>query len=275
MTTKLPENIGLIKWPTTNVLAFTTTRLPLSNHQASKSLTYLPSTVQSSKNFQSTYDAFNLGDHVGDCQDTVACNRKKLLAYLPKASKIQWLEQVHGNNVVVIEKHDKTSLVADAAITRNRHIALAIMTADCLPILLTNKSGSEIAAIHAGWRPLAANIIERTLAKMHSSAGQLYAWLGPCIGPSAFEVGQEVKQMFCEISPQFEIAFSPVKDNRDTSKTLKYFADLQLIATIQLAALGVKNISKIEQCTYQLSDKYYSYRRDGKTGRMASIICIA
>jgi polyphenol oxidase len=275
VTTKLSENLRYIKWPTSNVLAFSTTRLPLSNIQTSKSLPYLPSKDKNSTTCQSTFEAFNLGDHVGDCQDTVAGNRKQLLVYLPKASKIQWLEQVHGNNVVLVKAHDKTSLVADAAITRNRHIALAIMTADCLPILLTNKAGNEIAAIHAGWRPLAANIIERTLANMHSSAEQLYVWLGPCIGPTAFEVGQEVKQMFCDISPQFEIAFSPVKGNEDTSKTLKYFADLQMIATLQLNALGVKNISKIEQCTYHHNDLYYSYRRDGKTGRMASIICIA
>ena len=270
MTTKSPDNILDIEWPTSKVLAFTTTRLPAIN---------LPSSTNSSRSLlntehlRSAFTAFNLGDHVGDCAEVVTRNRASLLEYLPKNIRIQWLEQVHGNHVADIQKYEKTPIIADAAITRNRHIALAIMTADCLPILLSNKEGSEVAAIHGGWRPLAANIIEQTIGKMKSSANDIYAWMGPCISSEAFEVGEEVKQTFCLISDDFESAFQPVQ-RRDKIDENKFLADLQLIALIQLTALGVKDITKLKQCTYTNSKRYYSYRRDGKTGRMASVICL-
>jgi len=218
----------------------------------------------------SMFDAFNLGDHVDDCPNTVTQNRKSLLAYLPVATKIQWLTQVHGNNVVVVEQHHDKPLVADAAITRNKKIALAIMTADCLPILVSNSDGSEIAAIHAGWRPLAANIIERTLKLMHSPVNELYVWLGPCIGEHVFEVGEEVKHAFCQNSIKYKQAFKPVSSEKGDKK--KYLANLHMMAQLQLLDLGVKNISALDECTFSLNQKYYSYRRDGLTGRMASII---
>jgi YfiH family protein len=268
------NNLKCIKWPTERVLAFTTTRLIPSKHQLSKYSAYLLSNITRTEKSQAEFDAFNLGDHVGDCPNTVARNRSLLLDYLPATTKIQWLEQVHGNNVVVVEKHQNTPIVADAVITQSQHIALAIMTADCLPILLSNKDGSEIAAIHAGWRPLAANIIERTIKKMHSTADEIFVWLGPCIGPQFFEVGKEVKQAFCQMSVKFESAFQPVSFLNDGRTELKFLANLQLIAELQLLALGVANITKIADCTYKHTGKYYSYRRDGKTGRMASIICI-
>lgn len=274
MITKSPDNLVCIKWPTSNVLAITTNRLPANSPPTSSNTEYSLVNIVCTKNKPSEFNAFNLGDHVGDCADVVVQNRKSLLKYLPNKTKIQWLEQVHGNNVVVLEKHDNTPIVADAAITRNRHIALAIMTADCLPILLSNKSGSEIAAIHAGWRPLAANIIERTISTMHSPADEIFAWLGPCIGPAAFEVGEDVKQVFCQISSKFNAAFQPIARVNDDIEPLKYFANLQLIAELQLSVLGVKSVAELAECTFEYSDKYYSYRRDGKTGRMASVICL-
>ncbi len=262
-TTKLSENLLDINWPAKNVLAFSTTRLPpkfqLSN--------YPPNTLTG-------YDAFNVGDHVGDCPIKVASNRKHLLSFLPDNSKIQWLEQVHGNNVVDIIDYCEKPIVADAAITRQKNIALAVMTADCLPILLTNKEGSEIAVIHAGWRPLSANIIARTLAKMKSTADDIHVWLGPCIGPSSFEVGQEVKQKFCETSNQFETAFVPLATKSANNIESKYFANLTLIAQLQLCKLGVNQITVLAECTFLNNNKFYSYRRDGKTGRMVSVICL-
>ena len=140
------------------------------------------------------------------------------------------------------------------------------MTADCLPILLSHKNGSEVAAIHGGWRSLAANIIEKTLDKMHSKPAELVAWLGPCIGKYAFEVGSEVKEAFTQQGVAFNNAFIKQENG-------KYLADLQQIAQLQLQALGVSAISALAECTYQETNKYYSYRKEQVTGRMASIIC--
>lgn len=275
MITKSVNNIAFIEWPTLKVLAFTTNRLPPLKKTL---LTNAKSTVVADNGQNSTcpslsmFDDFNLGDHVGDCPNTVSQNRKSLLEYLPVETKIQWLTQVHGNNVVVVEQHDDKPMIADAAITRNKKIALAIMTADCLPILLSNCDGSEIAAIHAGWRPLAANIIERTLKLMHSPVDEIYVWLGPCISEYVFEVGVEVKQAFCKNSIKYKQAFKPIALDKGDKK--KYLANLHMIAQLQLLELGVKNISALDECTYTLNKKYYSYRRDGLTGRMASIISI-
>lgn len=274
MIIKPADNIQYIKWPTERVLAFTTTRLPAKKSQLSKALKSSLVNINNTKPLSSEFSAFNLAEHVGDCALAVAKNRKSLLELLPKPTKIQWLDQVHGNKVVVVNVHDINPIIADAAITRSRNLALAIMTADCLPILLSNKEGGEVAAIHAGWRPLAANIIEKTVAAMHSPTNEIYAWLGPCIGAQAFEVGEEVKQAFCQSSLQFEGAFQlqPLRNGAKGEK--KYLANLQLIAELSLLAVGVKNITTMAECTYANLDKYYSYRRDGKTGRMASIICI-
>tara|TARA_R110001583_G_scaffold33622_1_gene113515 strand:- start:56 stop:889 length:834 start_codon:yes stop_codon:yes gene_type:complete len=274
VTTKLPDNIMFIKWPTDNVLAFTTNRLPSPSPLSVRKSQYLLSSTANTQDEHSAFSAFNLGDHVGDCAEDVAFNRISLLQYLPKQTKIQWFEQVHGNHVAEILDYENKTIIADAAITRNKHIALAIMTADCLPILLSNQEGSEVAAIHGGWRPLSTNIIEQTIAQMHSSPSDIIAWMGPCIGAKKFEVGQAVKQTFCEIYTPFSAAFSPCESVTSDSKTPKYWADLQLIAKLQLLTLGVNNIIQLSECTYSNQTKYYSYRRDKKTGRMASVICL-
>jgi len=213
------------------------------------------------------YQGFNLGLHVGDCAKQVENNRNYLQKSLPKNTEIQWLEQVHGNEVAEISQVSKLPIIADAAFTSEKNTCLAIMTADCLPVLLVSKSGDEIAAIHGGWRPLAANIISNTLEKMNTPAANIYAWLGPCISKSAFEVGGEVKAMFVQQSKCFNSAFT-AKPNG------KYLADLHKIATLQLESLGINQISILPECTYSNTNKYYSYRKNAITGRMATLICI-
>ena len=152
------------------------------------------------------------------------------------------------------------------------------MTADCLPILLVSKSGDEIAAIHGGWRPLAANIITKTLEKMKTPTADIYAWLGPCISKNAFEVGSEVKAAFVEQNEQneyinecFEAAYTKKFNGNPLDK---YLADLHKIAKLQLENLGINQISTLPECTYANTDKYYSYRKKAITGRMATLICL-
>lgn len=214
----------------------------------------------------SIYQGFNLGLHVGDCAHQVEKNRDHLQKSLPQRAKIQWFEQVHGNEVAEISQVSKQPIIADAAVTSVKNICLAIMTADCLPILLVSKYGDEIAAIHGGWRPLAANIITNTLNKMKTPAADIYAWLGPCISTRAFEVGKEVRAKFIQNHDSFNSAFT-VKTNG------QYIADLHEIAKLQLERLGINQISTLPECTYS-NDKYYSYRKNPITGRMATLICI-
>jgi len=281
-----------VKWPhlsldplNDKVLALQTTRLPLQN-PSQLPINEIISGIASSidKNIDrelSPYSNFNLGLHVGDSPARVTDNRSELKKFINKqlSSKqvvssvqqaekvdIQWLEQVHGNVVTTVTSTNDQAIVADASITREKNIALAIMTADCLPILLSHKDGTEIAAIHGGWRPLAANIIDKTLAQMHSKAADVVAWLGPCIGKDAFEVGGEVKEAFTQLDLAFNRAF--VKQDNG-----KYLANLHFIAQHQLESLGITVIAHLAECTYQENNKYYSYRKEQVTGRMASIIC--
>ena len=219
----------------------------------------------------SPYQGFNLGLHVGDCAKQVEINRYFLQELLPSNSKIQWLEQVHGNTAVAISQVSEQVITADAAVTNKRNICLAIMTADCLPILLVSKKGDEIAAIHGGWRPLAANIITNTLNKMTTPADDIYAWLGPCISKNSFEVGAEVKAQFVQQHECFDAAFTAALTE---SKQGKYLADLHKMARLQLEKAGINHISALPECTYSNTDKYYSYRKNNITGRMATLICL-
>jgi len=250
------------QWPTATVeaknllankvLAIQTTRLPFSQARAE---------------LNSPYQGFNLGLHVGDCAKQVETNRQSLQQLLPKHTQIQWLEQVHGNAVAKVSQVCEQAITADAAVTNKKNICLAIMTADCLPILLVSKAGDEIAAIHGGWRPLASNIISNTLNEMSTSPEDIYAWLGPCISQHAFEVGSEVKAKFVQQDECFNTAFSATKNG-------KYLANLHKIATLQLKNLSINQISTLPECTYSNTEKYYSYRKDNITGRMASVICL-
>jgi YfiH family protein len=263
LSKNINRHIHYVHWPAQHVLALTTTR----QHP------YLPF-VNKSK--LSKFSTFNLGDHVGDNPDNIISNRQSLLSLLPKNTAIQWFEQVHGSDVSIIESVTTKAIVADAAITREKNIALAIMTADCLPILLSTKQGHEIAAIHGGWRSLVGQVIFNTLTKMNASPSDVVAWLGPCIGADVFEVGEEVRQQFIELSPLFDPAFIKKKrplTGSEKNQRNKYSANLVMIATLQLNQLGINNISLLPDCTFSNKDEYFSYRRDGQTGRMASIIC--
>jgi len=264
--------IEFVQWPssfflTEKVVAIQTTRFPVEQH------------LNTEKKDNSSYQAFNLGLHVGDNAKKVESNRRSLQTLLPKNTPIQWLEQVHGDHVTEIDQVSDHAIVADAAVTRKKNVCLAIMTADCLPILLISKTGDEIAAIHGGWRSLASGIIKNTINKMDTNAAELYAWLGPCIGQSAFEVGGEVKDAFVNLDNTFDSAFIAQKTTKKiTQKKGKYLADLQKIAMLQLQQLGVININALTDCTFSNTDKYYSHRKSSQsnssTGRMVSLICL-
>ncbi|TMP27330.1 peptidoglycan editing factor PgeF [Pseudoalteromonas rubra] len=211
------------------------------------------------------FDGFNLACHVGDNPQAVADNRAQLQAQVPVP--IVWLEQVHGNTVILAEdQYDITHTPpADAIFTRSSQFALAIMTADCLPVLIASQDGQEIAAVHCGWRPLVAGILAKTLAHFKTPASQLHAWLGPAIGPQAFEVGKEVVDQFVALSRVHSQAFVRQENGQ-------YLADIYLLARQQLSELGVTAVSEHAQCTVSNPEHFFSYRRDGRCGRMASLI---
>ncbi len=205
------------------------------------------------------YDSLNLGDHVGDAPQAVAENRRILREVLP--SEPRWLSQVHGCSVA--DAGESGPCEADAAIALEPGRVCAVLTADCLPVLLCDKAGTRVAAVHAGWRGLADGVLEATVARM--AGDELMAWLGPAIGPDAFEVGDEVREAFLERDPGAEAAFQPSPQGR-------WLADLYTLARRRLAAAGVGAVYGGGLCTYTDSERFYSYRRDGVTGRIASLI---
>lgn len=215
------------------------------------------------------FDSFNLGDHVGDEQQAVEANRARVLQQLAGCEQVQWLRQVHGTRLLVAD-HSTLSArpEADAAITGETGIAAAVMTADCLPVLISDAKGSRVAAAHAGWRGLLAGVVGTTIDAFDAPAEQLRVWLGPCIGPGQFEVGPEVREAFLS-SPQFgaevDGCFVPSKDGR-------YLADLHGLACWYLTQQGVVHIAANTDCTAECSERYFSYRRDGQCGRMVSLI---
>jgi polyphenol oxidase len=210
------------------------------------------------------YDSFNLGSHVDDNPIHVAHNRQLLSQYLP--SEPVWLNQVHGINVVDAAQTDCVP-DADASYTTRKNVVCVTMTADCLPVLLCDQAGTVVASIHAGWRSLCDGVIEATIAKMGADSSQLMAWLGPAIGPNAFEVGAEVRQQFMAKDAQAELAFKKHND--------KYLADIYKIATQRLNNLGVTQIYGGGLCTFSDTENFFSFRRDGATGRMATLIWLA
>lgn len=208
------------------------------------------------------YDTLNLGDHVGDEPLIVARNRMQLNALLP--SEPVWLKQVHGTTVVDTVVAGCGVPVADACLARNAGTVCVVMTADCLPLLLCDEAGTVVAAVHAGWRGLCDGVIEATVRAMGVPAQQVMAWLGPAIGPQAFEVGGEVRAAFIAQQPQAAVAF--------TARGDKFLADLFMLARQRLQALGVTRIHGGGVCTYSDRERFFSYRRDGVTGRMGSFI---
>lgn len=213
------------------------------------------------------YASFNLGDHVGDDPAAVAENRHLLRLQLP--AEPVWLQQVHGKQCcdasTCSNANGNQPAEADAAFTRTPGVVCAVLTADCLPILLCDIDGTIVAAAHAGWRGLAAGVIEAAVASMGIPGSRLMAWLGPAIGPQHFEVGSEVREIFIAHDPQAARAFVARPNS-------KWLCDIYLLAAQRLAALGVCRLAKTDFCTVREKDRFFSYRRDGSTGRMASLI---
>lgn len=214
------------------------------------------------------YAGLNLGDHVEDLPEAVTANRQLLIQATGLHIAPQWLQQVHGTEVVEAQP-DGQVRTADACFTAQPGQGCIVMTADCLPVLFTNTQGTKVAAAHAGWRGLAAGVLEQTL-KVFAPHEQVLAWLGPAIGPLAFEVGAEVKQAFVAQHAKAEDAFRTSPTNPQD----RYLADIYQLARIRLEAAGVAAVTGGEHCTFSDADNFFSYRRDGVTGRMASLIWI-
>lgn len=209
--------------------------------------------------------SFNLGDHVGDNPAHVAANRARLRQQLP--AEPGWLKQVHSVRVVELGRDPDRE--ADAAFTRQAGQICAVLTADCLPVLFCDRAGSVVAAAHAGWRGLAAGILEATVAAMRVPPGEILAWMGAAIGPQAFEVGDEVRQAFVASHPEAAAAFVP---HPASGPAPKWLADIYQLARIRLRHAGVQALYGGGRCTFSEADSFYSYRRDGVTGRMAALI---
>lgn len=208
------------------------------------------------------YDSLNLGSHVGDAPLAAARNRMLLNTLLP--SEPVWLEQTHGA-LVINAGHADCLPQADACIARHRAAVCVVMTADCLPVLLCDAQGTVVGAVHAGWKGLAAGVIEATVQAMEVAPQGLMAWLGPAISQKAFEVGEEVRTAFVAAQPQAEAAF--ISGQRG-----KWFADIYTLARLRLNALGITQIYGGGHCTYRERERFFSYRRDGMTGRMGTFI---
>jgi len=208
------------------------------------------------------YDSLNLGSHVGDVALVVARNRMLLNKLLP--SEPVWLEQVHGAVVANADQADCRPQ-ADACFARHRASVCVVLTADCLPVLLCDQQGSVVGAVHAGWRGMVAGVIEATVKAMAVEPENMIAWLGPAISQSAFEVGAEVRDEFCAAHPQASSAFAPGLHG-------KWFADIYALARLRLNTLGVTHVYGGGLCTYADKEKFFSYRRDGVTGRMGTFV---
>ena len=208
------------------------------------------------------YDSLNLASHVGDELKAVKQNRESL--DVPNAP--QWLEQVHSTKAILLP-NEVAVPKADASYTFEKQIVCAVMTADCLPLLITDKTGSCVAAIHAGWRGLCDGIIEETIKQLPAKPTSLLIWLGPAIGVDVYEVGEEVYDAFTKDDVEAKKSFSNTSDKH-------WLFDIYRLATLRLNRLGVKQIFGGDRCTLSEKEQFFSYRRDDVTGRMASMIWI-
>lgn len=214
------------------------------------------------------FRALNLGDHVGDDPTCVATNRRLLQQTAGIPGTIPWLSQVHGCVVHPADAPYRATPEADAACAHVAGQPCVVMTADCLPVLFCNRAGSVVAAAHAGWRGLHGGVLEATIASMGCAPGELLAWMGPAIGPEAFEVGPEVREAFISEQAEAATAFQPSPHQG------KWLADIYQLARLRLARAGVSAVYGGEHCTVSAPERFFSYRRDGQTGRMASLIWI-
>jgi polyphenol oxidase len=211
------------------------------------------------------YAALNLGAHVGDAAVAVAENRRRAAAALRLTHEPAWLEQVHGVRVADLDRPGGEACAADAALTRRAGRACVVQVADCMPVLLAARDASVVAAAHAGWRGLAAGVLEATVRTLAVPAAQLVAWLGPAIGPAHFEVGEEVRAAFLAHDAEAAAAFRANPRGR-------WQCDLAALARARLRALGVGSVAGGNWCTYADAQRFFSYRRDGRTGRSAALI---
>lgn len=227
---------------------------------------------------QPPYDGLNLGGHVGDDPELVNRNRQSVIRTLQLPSPPFWLSQVHGTDVVELTDADAGNSLtelreADAAYTACHGCVCTVLTADCLPVLFCDIHGRRVAAAHAGWRGLAAGVLEATVQALALPAGEIMAWLGPAIGRDVFEVGGEVREAFVR---QDEMARSAFRDSDNSQPgDERYLADIYALARLRLQRLGVQSIYGGHWCTVSQPDLFYSYRRDGRCGRMASLIWLS
>ncbi|ENM5757151.1 peptidoglycan editing factor PgeF [Vibrio mimicus] len=212
---------------------------------------------------QGAYQGLNLGMHVGDDPELVLRNRQWLVETSAMPNSPIWLNQTHSTVVLNVDAPTDKILDADGLITSTPNVVFSAMTADCLPVLMTNRAGTQVAAVHAGWRGLVNGIVEQTAVRM---SGDVMVWLGPAIGAQAFEVGEDVFAAFVAHHPQAEQAFTP------RAQQGKWLADMSQLVKLRLNELGIDQIFDSGLCTYQDADRFYSYRRDGVTGRQAAFI---
>ena len=239
------------------------------------------STTRSGGVSKGAYTSFNLGAHVGDDPRAVAENRLFLRSELNLPREPRWLKQIHGARITTIGCSEyllsptgegargvetaSFETTADAEVTQSSSEACVIMTADCLPVLFCDRAGKIVAAAHCGWRSLAAGILEATVAAMHVLPAEILAWLGPAIGPDVYQVGDDVRAALTTAHPDAEQAFEPQQPG-------KWLCDLYLTASQRLRRAGVTHIYGGGFCTYSERERFFSYRRDGECGRMATLI---
>lgn len=223
------------------------------------------------------YASFNPASHVGDDPIAVSENRRRLREHLP--AEPLWLNQVHGCAVASQATPASTEIpAADAGVAFDADAVRVVLTADCLPVLFCDLDGTVVAAAHAGWRGLAAGVLEATVASMHVSPDRILAWMGAAIGPDAFEVGDEVREIFVAQHALAGIAFRPALPGTLDGAPRKWLADMYVLARIRLAQVGVTQVYGGGLCTYSDADRFFSYRRAAGpgqspiTGRMASLI---
>lgn len=215
------------------------------------------------------WDSMNPAAHVGDAPAAVAENRAILRRDLP--AEPLWLTQVHGVDVAECGLASSGE-AADAGIARRHGEVCAVLTADCLPVLFCDRAGTTVAAAHAGWRGLAAGVLETTVAAMRVAPEEILVWFGAAIGPDAFEVGEEVRQIFLDQNPVTGIAFRPSGPTTFDAAPRKWLADIYVLARLRLAQFGVREVHGGGLCTLSDPARFFSYRRAARTGRMASLI---
>ena len=209
--------------------------------------------------------SLNLANHVGDEPAAVAANRAALAAHLGLAGEPCWLEQIHSDIVLNLDD-PAAGRRGDAAITTTPRRVATVLVADCLPVLLCDEQGQQVAAVHAGWRGLAANLIAKTICRFNTPPERLSAWLGPAIGPTAYRIGEDLYARFMAIDPRNSVAFVRIDHH--------WHLDLGQLALLQLQVAGVRRITRSGVCVHDDAQNFFSYRRDGETGRMAALIWI-